>query len=371
MAHSEMTVIGLTLTFALMASGPRQQPLQPSKQDGGYTLRQDTKLVVLDVVVTDKKGNLVPNLKKEDFEVQEDKQPQRIASFEAPGAHALPANVVIHSTEELDKLAPNAPATIIVLDEFSEAFADMAFAHYSIQQYLKPQPKLLSQPTMLLAVNIDHFVVLHDYTQDKDAILAALDHHVPDAAWRSGSTGVGANWWREQLISGFRSLEQVAQSTTGHPGHKNIIWVGHGFPHIRESSLSHDDSTMVKALLQKEINLLLAARVTLYSINPVGVTFGNEPFKNLVNIADVAKATGGKWFYNRNDVDAQIGTSARDGNEFYTLSYIPTSDSDEKGVFRNIHIMMKDPNLRYDASGLLSKSAARTKAVAMVQNRQI
>src|SRR5271168_1087210 len=57
------------------------------------TLKVTTRIVVLDVVVTDKKGNLVHrDLTRDDFTVFEDKQPQNIRSFEPPSEHRMPAS---------------------------------------------------------------------------------------------------------------------------------------------------------------------------------------------------------------------------------------------------------------------------------------
>src|SRR5271156_5330798 len=86
------------LSLALPSSG--QQPPQPTSaagQKGTYTLSSTVKLVVLDVVVTDRKGNVVSNLKKDDFQVFEEKLPQSISSFDAPGAHAVPTSMTIGS----------------------------------------------------------------------------------------------------------------------------------------------------------------------------------------------------------------------------------------------------------------------------------
>ena len=48
---------------------------------------------LLDVVVTDKKGNLIVQpLTRDDFTVVEDKQVQQIRSFEGPDSHRMPQN---------------------------------------------------------------------------------------------------------------------------------------------------------------------------------------------------------------------------------------------------------------------------------------
>jgi VWFA-related protein len=345
----------LFLVLPVFAQQPK--PSAPNEgPKGTYTLSSTVKLVVLDVVVTDRKGNIVSNLKKDDFQVFEEKRLQTISNFDAPGAHDVTSSMKIDSTEDLDRLAPNAPTNIIVLDEFSSRFVDMAFAHYSIKKYLDAQPSTLMQPTMLLAVDLNHFTVVKDYTQDKAAIITALDHHLGEFPWQHNS----GSWRAEEFAAGFRSLMQVAEATAGHPGHKNMIWVGRGLPVVNLSRMNTGDQAKLTAEIQTCINMLLAARVTMYTVDPAGLTTPTATDEMGIDVDDpfgggtlqfgiVAQATGGKGFHGRNDVDVQIGTSARDGEDFYTLSYMPNDASDARRPFRGIRVVMKDPNLRASA----------------------
>jgi len=132
---------------------------------------------VLDMVVTDAKGQPIRDLQQSNFRVQENNDPQAILNFEQAGARVPDPSITIHSTEELDRLAPRAPVQILLLDEFNTRFEDMAFARYSLKKLLAKQPAKLSTPTILIAVDLRHFQVLHDYTQNKDDIIKALDHH--------------------------------------------------------------------------------------------------------------------------------------------------------------------------------------------------
>src|ERR1700710_2626122 len=86
------------------------------------TLTVTTRLVVLDVVVTDKAGNPVEGLTREDFTIFEDGKQQRISSFEPPSAHVLPPEMAASSdpTAIFDAARPAAfgrsPVTVLVLD---------------------------------------------------------------------------------------------------------------------------------------------------------------------------------------------------------------------------------------------------------------
>src|SRR6187402_2262701 len=221
------------LLFALPAL-PQQQSSSAPAPKAPYSLRANARIVVLDVVVVDRKGQPVTNLQKDDFQVYEEKQPQVVTSFESPAVHPVPPSAAINSTADLDRLAPQSPVNIIVLDELNSRFEDEAFTRYSLQKYLSRQPDKLNAPITLIAVSPHKFNVLVDYTQDKNAILNALQHHTAANPWQVGSR----SWAGEQFSSAFSALMQVSQATAGHPGHKNMIWIGRGFPTLRLDKVS-------------------------------------------------------------------------------------------------------------------------------------
>jgi VWFA-related protein len=101
-------------------------------------LKVTAQNVVLDVVVTDRNGHNVQGLTKNDFTVYEDKDEQTIRSFEE--VSPKPGQVVaVNSTAELDKVEPDAPVSILVIDELTSRFEDLAFTRYSIKKYLGEQ----------------------------------------------------------------------------------------------------------------------------------------------------------------------------------------------------------------------------------------
>ena len=322
----------------------------PKNADGTYTIRVSSRVVVLDVVVTDKQGNVVTGLKKEDFHVTEADEPQTVRDFEAAGAHAVSPGVTVNSTAELDRLAPQAPVNIILLDEFNEKFEDEAFARYSLKKFLATQPDKLTTPTMLLAVDLSHFYVLKDYTQDKASIVSALDHHLAGNPFRNTSV----SWSPDRFQTAFVTLMRVAEAVQGHPGHKNMIWIGRGFP-TRATQARLDNDLRVETSVQACVNALRDARVTLYSVDPAGITFDQnrygpeflalDPFGGNYDFNRLARATGGRALYGQNDVDAQIATDVRDGETFYTLSYRPTNDSRDTSKFRKIKVTLTRPDL--------------------------
>jgi len=331
-----------------------QTAVQPANNGTGTTtFRIAARLVVLDMVVVNGKGAIVKDLKKDDFSVEEAGQPQTILNFEVAGAHTPKPEITINSTAELDRLAPNAPVDIILLDEFNTRFEDMAFARYSLQKYLDKQPDKLATPTMLIAVDLMHFTVLHDYTQNKAEILSALKHHFVAYPWQVHQ---GA-WVGERYATAFITLRRVAQAVMGHPGHKNMIWIGRGFPPTRRimSGWSLDTENRINNAVQECVNVLRDARVTLYTIDPAGVmmdpgVYGGDPmadpFGGNYEFNRMAKATGGRTLYGRNDVDKEVQTAIQDGSNFYTLTYRPANTSMDPQKFRKIKVTVNQPGLK-------------------------
>lgn len=335
----------------------------------GYTLHATSKLVVLDVVVTDASGRVVNDLAQKDFDVLENKETQKVTSFERPALHVSPANVTIHSTLELDRFAPQTPVNIVVLDEFNSTFNEISFARSSLKKYLSQQREKLDQPTMLVAVALGHFDVLQDYTQDKRAIERALDHHLAENPWQSKQL----SWSSDQYGTAFAALIQLAEASSGHPGHKNLLWVGRGFPQINPGDLPADKLKGLESTVQFCVNMLRDARVTLYAVDPAGLPAGSPLLRTYGSVPgtpgvppppvdlygrylddttvghfqfdELARATGGRALHGHNDVDAEIGRSLYEGSNFYTLSYIPTDTSRSSTKYRKVEVLLKRPGL--------------------------
>src|ERR1035441_3149382 len=86
--------------------GLQARPEALQREDGVLTLHTGTHLVVLDVVVTDKKGHTVPGLTQNDFHIFEDGRPQAVRFFEEH-APVDPALVAKQKAELAAKLPVN------------------------------------------------------------------------------------------------------------------------------------------------------------------------------------------------------------------------------------------------------------------------
>jgi len=198
------------------------------------------------------------------------------------------------------------------------------------------------------------------------------------------------------------ALNSLARSLAGYPGRKNLIWLSEAFPFtiVIDKSASASDrrlagSDIVAATtmntasdrnardFSREIaltgNLLSNAQVAIYPVNVQGLSgntdfsVGNDPNpigkpaiitstlddeagKNMNREAegrmasrstmnDLAEKTGGKAFYNTNNLEGAVRRSMEDGSIYYTLGYYPENKAWD-GKFRRIAIKVARPGVK-------------------------
>jgi VWFA-related protein len=350
-----MKLLGVFLAAAFLLSifpEPSAQGQQPSSD--AAKIGVTSALVFLDVTVLDKKGRpVVSGLTKDDFTITEDKAPQPIFSFEAPETHVIAPSAGDSNPDG------NAPVTILVLDLLNSSFEDFAYIRFEVQQFLRAQPPQLASPMEMIVIGNESLEMLQNFTRSRADLLNALSHFPTALPFKHMNGSFG---W-ERFGQSLDGLQQIALQNKGVPGRKNIVWVGHGGPNVYLDALvfSPKFESELKQYVHSTTNMLVDARISLFVIYPglpvrsnammvsafqAGVEIGeDDPFAGDVNFGVFANETGGKLFYNRNDVDMEIKQSERMGAEYYTLTYQP-QNVDPNGRFRRIRVTLRDPNLR-------------------------
>src|SRR5271163_492916 len=121
---------GLLSCLILVPAVPRQTD---DRSQVHLTVR--TELVLVPTVVTDKSGNHVTGLKKEDFTVLEDGAEQKVAMFEeiASNARRLVRPAVADQFSNSVAAEPTARrVTLIVLDLLNTRITDQAYARQEL-----------------------------------------------------------------------------------------------------------------------------------------------------------------------------------------------------------------------------------------------
>jgi VWFA-related protein len=273
-------------------------------------------------------------------------------------------DAVVHSVADLPKIG-QAPVNVLVFDEVDTPFLQLAYARQMMEKYLKAQPAVLPVPTLFVAAGYSRMVVLHDYTQSRADLLESVQKHTADLDFTQivNTLNGGAGGSENGLVKTLGAMLQIAQSVAGIPGRKNVIWVGTGYNKASDlTNMSESDHDKVVAKIEQVTDKMLQARVTLYIIDPGGPLKADTPteytldpnlpgtaigdFGGNMGMDTFADNTGGRVIGGRNDLDAQVARVSLEGTEYYTLSYVPSGESDAAQPFRRIHVTVSVPGLR-------------------------
>ncbi len=334
------------------------------------SLKVTSTLVTLDVTVFDENGQPVVNgLTKDDFKITENKQPQRIFSFEPAQVH-MPIGGQISTGDASANAAKEdregrTPVTIFVLDRLNCSVDEFAQVRGAVRTFLSEQPAQLSSPAEMMVIGNESLEMVQGYTRSRDDLLFALDHVetvIPFKLQHSDFDG-------ERARQSIDALEQIAVQNKGLPARKNVVWVGPGGPNLDRASYGTLMDTW-QPYIHAAVNLLVNARVSLFVIYPgmktsdqlIAADNANAASSNFsssrdhdignnnahtgdINFPLFSRETGGALFYDRNDLNREIAESSQIGTHYYTLTYQP-SDKSADGKFREIHVTLRDRNLR-------------------------
>ncbi len=378
------------------------KPKDKDNSDVKFTAR--TELVLIPTLVTDKSGHHITGLKQEDFTVLENSAEQKIATFEEissdPHRWSRPKNANEFGNF-LAGGASNRRITLMVLDLVNTSFMAQANARQELLKYLT-QSVDQREPTALYTLTRSGMHVVHDFTTDPRVLVAALHKvkgdtfHMVDSpedvegmtgtASPDGSAGVdpGAVQSEAQRIQtmmedaelNFKSfeqrlaitytldgLQQVSQALKGFPGRKSLIWAGGGFPfnvsdNMQLAPIGRDTLSDVLPMYEHTWQLLNDAQIALYTVDVKGLvvpmasaSVGN-PGKNYARnmnrrLMDTqatflvfADMTGGRAYYNSNDLVRGFRDAVNDSAEYYMLGYY-LDRSKTKAGWRKLAVKVK------------------------------
>jgi VWFA-related protein len=241
------------------------------------TVKAKVREVLVDVVVTDSKGDPIPGLKHEDFQLLEDGKTQPIRMFvEHKGAPPtqfklppMPPNVYTNFpvTQSADSV------NIILLDALNTPSSDQSYVHSQMLKYLQTIPPgtrvaiftLASQLRMLQGVTTDSSLLLASINSSKagphasplrpssaesDANQSRVDFMTsesmapppapnqipaqytadPISATKQFLSDTGVFLTEARVGFTLQALQQLARYLSGIPGRKNVIWFSGSFP---------------------------------------------------------------------------------------------------------------------------------------------
>src|SRR5881394_1688212 len=324
------------IAFLLAAIPLHSQDKKPKKSDDQDVIKVTSNLVSLDVIVKDKKGKPVTDLKAEDFTVSENGVPQKIEFFDSTlsslGVTTQPTDAVA-STERKPQSPAAFPRNIIalVLDGQSTELANLKHVREGMLKYIRE--RITDNDSVALFSISGGLQLLQPFTHDKGALIAAVEKAYDsstvsktseargisenisalrdkisagppgDTVTSSPAAGAAGSAMAEKIIA-QRMLEQyiqlrsalstqqtrpvlaalaaIAEGLRSVPGKKTLVMFSQGF--VATEALDWQ--------VQSTIDIANRANVAVYIIDSTGLTGGTPTSGALVASSPLAGISG-------------------------------------------------------------------------------
>jgi VWFA-related protein len=369
MHPGKLSLIAATL---LLTAPAFAQPPAPQSSPT-TTLKVFSRETIVDVIVTDARGNAIRGLKQSDFTVQEDGNPQPVRSFgefdrgftiePAPEADAG-----AHSN--LQASPTTGPVNILFIDALHLNFVGSNRALQAVAAYSARMPAGTQVAVFWLGISGLH--LLQGFSTDPAEIQSAVG---------VTRTDIGSNldcYQTDKLT--ISALNQVATYVAGIKGRKNLVWMTPGVPVylLRDGGIewgratqcndnalepaplggggsifTGPDGVATPGLDMTEVHHLMdtyelftAEQIAVSPLNPNGLPANGHALGTQELVAEeVAEQSGGFAKYNSNDLVGELNQVIDAGSHYYTVSYVPPRRKDD-GHYHHITIQVDRPGLR-------------------------
>ena len=230
---------------------PPAQPAAPQAQPSSIPLiKTETRLVLVDTVVTDKKGQYVPNLESKDFKVWEDNKEQPIKTF----------------TFSADPDSPTSQQKrylVLFFDNSTMSFGEQAQARKAAGQFIDAN----TGPNRLMAiVNFGGALqITQNFTSDAERLKAVVSgikfsSVAPNGDPAGPRLGGGMNAYGARSV--VMALRELAKNLADIPGRKSLIMLTSGFRLNDE----------IRSEVTAAIDMCNRSNVAVYPIDVRGLT---------------------------------------------------------------------------------------------------
>jgi len=379
----------LATQFPLLALAQQATP-----QQSAPAIRATSELVLVNVVARDKKGNLVRDLKRQDFTVLEDGQKQQLASFDFENIDELAlAQQQMATTNGASTPAPaSAPAQPaeaatdardrrLILLFFDFSAMDPEQIDRAVDAAKKYVNTKMQSADLIAIVSLTTNMRLDlNFTDDKAKILSTLsaynsssgqgfDNGATGSAEGSAETG-GAFTADDTDYNTFSAdrkllaLQSIIQSVGKVSQKKSLIYFSNG---ISQSGV--DNQSALRAATAAAVK----ANVAIYPLDVRGLqalpaggeaqnaslhgqsAYSGASVLNDLNsnastqetLSTLAADTGGKAFFDSNDFSGVFSQVQKDTSAYYILGY-SSSNHVKDGRFRRIKVVVNRPDLKLE-----------------------
>ena len=345
--------------LALALSAPAFAADEPPRAQ--FEGKVDVHEVLLDVLVTDRSGNVIVGLGPNDFRVTEDGKPVELTgitfysnrrflgSKEEAGSQGIAAEVTPENRyfilffDDMRKLSLDAP----------ELLRQQISAGQKAEEWVD---HLLANDWVAVASYDRKLAIQTDFTRDherlKDAIRSAASGRDPETQWpsrigdpRKGPTLFArlprGNALRDATTTIYDGLSLLAKAAGPIVGRKNLLLFTIGFGEINAFRQYVPDVRYYPGMMQA----LNDNNVAAYTIDltPAGT---QHTLASAMN--QLAADTGGTYLFNFTSFSTPLAKVSEENNGYYLLSYKTERPAGAKG-YQKVRVKAANPEFKVKA----------------------
>ncbi len=260
----------LLVVVAVFAEGEKESGLTPI---GGLTFADEFELTVVNVMahVTDKKGNLVTDLTKEDFRIVQDRQEKEISNFQlyteavyeqyAAAAAKLPPGMPLPEST----IEPQPVNMVVYIDNDNLHPLDRNRVLRNVREFVAEN---LRPPMQMMVVegSLGNLKILQSFTSNsrevrdslrgmtsraggrpgrdsaRQGVLERMQHEIENYGLASGLAVRGTRSYNEMMtyaeeeahnvMLSIDRLREVVTFLAGLPGRKSVLYISNGLPMV-------------------------------------------------------------------------------------------------------------------------------------------
>ena len=376
------------------------------------TFRVNVEYVEVDAVVTDRDGQFVRGLTKDDFQLFEDGKPQPISTFAIVDIpiERLQRPLYAFSPIEPDVKSNERPFDgriyIMVIDDLHTYFGRTARVKGAAREFI--QQHLSANDLMAVVHTAGPSDASQDFTGSKRLLLAAVDRTFggkldsatvskTDAYFTAQTTGrdtaglladpqaVERQQNARQSLDALKNIAEWFSTVRGR--RKAILFISEGIDYDI-SDFDNPGASLVMEATRETLAAAARGNVSIYGIDPRGLTnladqtievgsfpddprigLGNQSIQrelllSQISLRQLSDDTGGFAVVNANDFSTAFDRIVRDSSSYYAMAYYPPSG--KAGKFHKIAVRVRRPDLHVRArQGYVTpKPAAAVKSSA-------
>jgi VWFA-related protein len=385
-------------------AGQGVPPAEPAAQQRPPVFRGNVNAVRVDAIISDRRGNPVTDLTKDDFEVYEDGKLQALDLFKlvnsngtvAPGAD--PARPIRSShDEETEAARDDVRLFLIFLDDYHVRKINAMRMREQLVRFVQNQLGPLDMVAIMYPLTSVRQLT---FTREPISLISALrafDGRKYDYRPRNAFEEQYANYPAQEVETVRNQVTMTALKGAAvrlgslREGRKAIIFVSEGFTSLLPPQLRDPNAQMPgvgnpntynptagsgsvseqRARFSSDAELMSDLRdvfntanqnnTAIYALDPRGLAFGEfdvsdnasigltESSEYLSRTQDtlhvLANNTDGRAIVNRNDLDGGLKQVVRDTSAYYLLGYTSPMTTPD-GKFHEIKVRVKRPGVQ-------------------------